>query len=170
MTAPVAQPVEKPADKPAEPAVRQAPVQPETSAPPDAAAAAEQPAAAAEQPAAATGELSLQAIHTNWAKICSAAKSRRPQTVGLLNSVKNFTLKDGVLVLGFATEVVRSKMDGENLEVTRQAVHQVLGVSVPISSVVVSGKTKTLPDDLGVDADGMVGTALNLGAKIVDKD
>ncbi len=117
-----------------------------------------------------TGEVSLQTIHQNWAKICAVAKGRRPQTVGLLNSVKNFTIKDGVLVLGFATEVVRSKMDGENLEVTRQAVQQVIGVSLRIASVVASGKAKTLPDDLGVDADGMVGTALNLGGKIVDKD
>lgn len=161
---PTAQPVEKPAPKAEEPQAVKAKhtVPAEESTP--------QPAAAVETPAAETGELSLQAIHSNWARICAAAKSRRPQTVGLLNSVKNFTLKDGTLVLGFATEVVRSKMDGENLEVTRQAVQQVLGVSVPITSVVVSGKTKTLPDDLGVDADGMVGTALNLGAKIVDKD
>ena len=135
------------------------------------------PAAAVEEPevqpgvsAPVTGEVTLQTINQNWAKICAVAKGRRPQTVGLLNSVKNFTIKDGVLVLGFATEVVRSKMDGENLEVTRQAVQQVLGVSMRIASVVASGKAKTLPDDLGVDADGMVGTALNLGGKIVDKD
>ncbi|HWQ04335.1 MAG TPA: DNA polymerase III subunit gamma/tau [Longilinea sp.] len=114
--------------------------------------------------------VSLQSINQNWAKICAAAKNRRPQTVGLLNSVKNFSLKDGALVLGFATEVVRSKMDGENLEVTRQAVLQVLGVDIPVTSTVANSKTRTLPDDIGVDADGMVGTALNLGGKIVDKD
>jgi len=125
---------------------------------------------AAAPAAGAAGEVSLQTINQNWAKICAVAKGRRPQTVGLLNSVKNFTIKDGVLVLGFATEVVRSKMDGENLEVTRQAVQQVIGVSLRIASVVASGKAKALPDDLGVDADGMVGTALNLGGKIVDKD
>lgn len=129
----------------------------------------DQPGASA-PPASTAGEVTLQTINQNWAKICAVAKGRRPQTVGLLNSVKNFTIKDGVLVLGFATEVVRSKMDGENLEVTRQAVQQVLGVSMRIASVVASGKAKTLPDDLGVDADGMVGTALNLGGKIVDKD
>jgi DNA polymerase-3 subunit gamma/tau len=123
-----------------------------------------------DQVASTGGEVNLQTIHQNWARICAAAKNRRPQTVGLLNSVKNFGLKDGVLVLGFASEVVRSKMDGENLEVTRQAVQQVLGVSMPISSAVVSAKTRTMPSDLGVDADGMVGTALNMGAKIVDKD
>jgi DNA polymerase-3 subunit gamma/tau len=136
-----------------------------------------QPATLAEtesQPPAQTNEpasaISLQAINQNWAKICAAAKNRRPQTVGLLNSVKNFSLKDGTLVLGFATEVVRSKMDGDNLEVTRQAVLQVLGVDIPVSSTVANSKTRMLPADLGVDADGMVGTALNLGAKIVDKD
>ena len=114
--------------------------------------------------------VSLQAIQQNWVKICAAAKNRRPQTVGLLNSVKNFSLKDGALVLGFASEVVRSKMDGENLEVTHQAVLQVLGVDIPVSSTVANSKTRMMPTDLGVDADGMVGTALNLGAKIVDKD
>ncbi len=126
-----------------------------------------QPPAQTAEPA---GAISLQAISQNWAKICAAAKNRRPQTVGLLNSVKNFSLKDGALVLGFASEVVRSKMDGENLEVTRQAVLQVLGVDIPVTSTVANSKTRMMPADLGVDADGMVGTALNLGAKIVDKD
>ncbi|GAP15459.1 DNA polymerase III, subunit gamma and tau [Longilinea arvoryzae] len=158
--APASQPAEPPAPRPDR-------SEPKTEAAPVEAAAAPQAAVQANAPA---GEISLQAIHQNWAKICAAAKARRPQAVGLLNSVKNFTLKDGVLVLGFATEVVRSKMDGENLEATRQAVEQVLGVSLLISSVVANAKAKTLPDDLGVDADGMVGTALNLGGKIVDKD
>jgi DNA polymerase-3 subunit gamma/tau len=171
VTVPEAAPVSTPArrssteapapEQPAEPA-RMAP-----AAPADELQVQSNAAAPASGPA---GEVSLQTIHQNWAKICAVAKGRRPQTVGLLNSVKNFTIKDGVLVLGFATEVVRSKMDGENLEVTRQAVQQVIGVSLRIASVVASGKAKTLPDDLGVDADGMVGTALNLGGKIVDKD
>lgn len=162
--APAAPPVEMPASRPAEPArpADEPAHQPAPQPRPETA-----PAESAPVP---TGEVSLQAIHQNWARICAAAKNRRPQTVGLLNSVKNFSLKDGVLVLGFATEVVRSKMDGENLEITRQAVEQVLGVSIPVTSAVVSAKAKTLPADLGVDADGMVGTALNLGAKIVDRD
>ncbi len=174
--APIRQPAQK-VDSPEEvPAARLEKRAVEIPAPESPPAPARQTAAPAAEPQTAAslgapaGEISLQVIHQNWAKICAVAKSRRPQAVGLLNSVKNFTIKDGVLVLGFATEVVRSKMDGENLEVTRQAVQQVLGVSIPITSVVASGKAKTLPDDLGVDADGMVGTALNMGGKIVDKD
>lgn len=159
---PVAAPVEK-----ATPAPVAASQPPEPVTPPQTESVAP---VATEAPAAKPGEVSLEAIHRNWAKICAAAKARRPQAVGLLNSVKNFSIRDGVLVLGFATEVVRSKMDGENLEVTRQAIEQVLGMGIPISSVVANAKAKSLPDDLGVDADGMVGTALNMGGKIVDKD
>jgi len=159
----------KPTSEPVEESVSQPPVKlesvvPQPAAPQDSEI---QPPAQSPEP---TSAISLQAISQNWTKICAAAKNRRPQTVGLLNSVKNFSLKDGTLVLGFATEVVRSKMDGDNLEVTRQAVLQVLGVDIPVTSTVANSKTRMMPADLGVDADGMVGTALNLGAKIVDKD
>ncbi len=60
-------------------------------------------------------------------------KKTRPATQALLNSVKTVTYKDQVLVLSFASEVVRSKMDtADNLDITRQAIRQILQVDMPI--------------------------------------
>ncbi len=54
----------------------------------------------------------------------------------------------------------------DNLEITRQALQYVFGVDLTIRCVVVGNKSAA-PADLDVDGDGMVGTALDLGGKIV---
>jgi len=147
--------ISKPASVPAAPPLPSAEVQPANSPPQEV------------QPAP---QVSLNDLQQNWKRIRALVKNSRPSTEGLLNSLKTITIKEGVLVLGFATEVVRSKMDNrENLELTAQAIHHVLGVNLPITCVVVGNKPSSTPEDLDVDGDGMVGTALNLGGQIVDK-
>ncbi|HOU43959.1 MAG TPA: hypothetical protein PLU04_06475, partial [Anaerolineaceae bacterium] len=97
-------------------------------------------------------------------------KKTRPATQALLNSVKTVTYKDQVLVLSFASEVVRSKMDtADNLDITRQAIQQILQVDMPIQCVVATTRGGGLHADLD-DPDGMVGTALDLGGQIVHRD
>ncbi|MCX8023759.1 MAG: DNA polymerase III subunit gamma/tau [Thermanaerothrix sp.] len=107
----------------------------------------------------------------NWARIRALVKGRRTQTEALLNSCKVVQVHNGTLVLGFATEILKSKMEaGENLALTRAAIRQVLGVDLPIVCIVVGNKATTLPEELGIEPDGMVSTALNLGAKIVKRE
>ena len=92
-------------------------------------------------------------------------------TEALLNSCKLITVRKGVLILGFATPVLQSKMNTpENLELTRNAIAHLLGIEVPITTVVTKGNSGELPPDLDVDADGMVSAALDLGGKIVKQD
>ena len=110
-------------------------------------------------------------IFQNWARIRSVVKKKRSQTEGLLNSCKPITIKDGLLIIGFQTEVLKQKMEmGDNIQITRDAIRQVLGSEIPIRCVVMANKTGALPADLDVEGDGMVGTALNLGAEIVHKE
>ncbi len=112
------------------------------------------------------GEITAQDIQANWNTIRAEVKSLRSQTEALLNSHKTLQVKDGVLVIGFASEVLRSKMESaENLDVTRKVINHLLKVDLPISCIVVSGKLSSSVD-LDVDSDGIVGTALNLGGKI----
>jgi DNA polymerase-3 subunit gamma/tau len=115
----------------------------------------------------AGGGITAQDIQANWNTIRAEVKSQRSQTEALLNSHKSLQIKDGALVIGFASEVLKSKMESaENLDVTRRAIHHLLKVDLPIVCIVVSGKTSSSSVGLDVDADGVVGTALNLGGKI----
>ncbi|NTU75148.1 MAG: DNA polymerase III subunit gamma/tau [Anaerolineaceae bacterium] len=141
------------------------------------AAKAEKPAAKVEKPAekapaqpVSGGAINVQDVQQNWVKIRLAVKDTRRQTEALLNSVKGMFLKDGVLVLGFASDVIKSKMEtGDNLEVTRQAIARILGKDIPLACSVVGGNITTSSDS-DMDGDGMVNAALNLGGKIVHKD
>jgi hypothetical protein len=73
--------------------------------------------------------------------------------------------------MAFTSDVLKEKMEStENLDLTRQVIHQLLGVDLGIVCVVSSTKPGAAPPDLDVDSDGMVGTALNLGGHIVQKD
>ena len=112
----------------------------------------------------------LHNIAQNWARVRMAVKKMRPSTEALLNSCKLLGMRNGALLLGFQGEIVKSKMETpENLELTRQAIANVTGASVALVCVV-SNKSGTVPNDLDIDRDGMVGTALNLGGQIVHKE
>jgi len=112
----------------------------------------------------------LHNIAQNWPRVRMAVKKMRPATEALLNSCKLLGMKNGAVVLGFQGEIVKSKMETpENMEITRQAIASVTGVSVAILCVV-SNKSGATPNDLDIDRDGMVGTALNLGGQIVHKE
>jgi hypothetical protein len=86
---------------------------------------------------------------------------------GLLNSSRSVVLKGDSGVLGFQSEVVKSKMETpENIDLLRQALQETFGAALGVRCAVVGGKSAT-QNDLDVDGDGMVGTALDLGGKIV---
>jgi DNA polymerase III subunit gamma/tau len=116
-----------------------------------------------------TGGVTLNKIMENWQKIKVQVKLKSPQTVALLNSCRPMGIKDNTLVLGFSV-VLKSKMEnGDNLKILQKAVHQVLGVNLQVTCMVSDGKSTSLPADLDVDSDGIVGTALrDLGGTIVD--
>jgi DNA polymerase-3 subunit gamma/tau len=117
-------------------------------------------------------QYSFQDILQNWARIRAVVKKARVQTEGLMNSCKPLTIKDGILILGFQTDLLKKKMEtNDNLGKIRQGIYSVLGIDLPITCVVMTSKSSTeLPSDMDIEGDGIVGTALNLGGKIVQKD
>ena len=125
---------------------------------------------AVENAAPAQSAVGLPVIVQNWKKIRDVVRKRKSQLDGLLNSCHPLGIKDGVLLLGFATEVLKSKMEmGDNQALTRQAIQQVLGVDLQVRAVIASGKGGSLPPDIEVENDGMVSTVLrDLGGEIVD--
>jgi DNA polymerase-3 subunit gamma/tau len=123
------------------------------------------------QPVAArpAGEGDIGLIQDKWKEIRLEARKISPETAALLNSCRSVSTHKGRLVLSFATDFVRSKMEnGQNLEKARQAVHQVTGVDIEIDCRVAGQEESEFPE--GIDRDGMVGTALSLGGKITKKE
>jgi DNA polymerase III subunit gamma/tau len=115
-------------------------------------------------------EVTLAQINQNWSAIRMAVKKKRGQTEGLLNSCQPLGIKDGALVLGFASDILQKKMEiAENISITEQALEEVLGRKLSIRCALANSKPNNLPRDHEIASDGMVGTALrDLGGEVVD--
>ncbi len=110
----------------------------------------------------------LRKLTDNWKKILDLVRQKNPNTYGLLNSSKSRRLKNGILFLGFASDILKHKMEkGENIEIVQEVLTQVLGEQITIRCQTRTSMRSELPPN--VDNDGMVATALNdLGGEIVD--
>jgi len=117
-----------------------------------------------------SGSVGINQIKSTWKEIRAAAKEKSPETAALLNSSRSMNIRRGRLVLGFASELLRSKMEnGRNIELAREAIRNVCGVDVEIDCMVAGKEENPVPDGMEVDRDGMVGEALSLGGKITRK-
>jgi DNA polymerase-3 subunit gamma/tau len=123
--------------------------------------------AAENHPPSGAGSINQHELQQQWGAIKRAVKKKNPMTEALLNSLRSMVVKGDVLVLGFQSEMVKSKMEStENMEILRQALQSALGAA-PIIRCAIAGARSSSPSDLDIDGDGMVGTALDLGGKIV---
>jgi len=150
---------------------RPTPSQPTPAQPNPSRPAPSQPSPSRSAPAdeAAPAGVNLHIIVQQWKAFCQAMRVKSPAVQGLLNSCRPLAIKDGRLVLGFASEVLRTKMDTpENIGVTQQLLLEMFKADLPVSCVVAN--TKGGSAELDVDGDGMVNTALNLGGQIVHKE
>jgi DNA polymerase-3 subunit gamma/tau len=107
----------------------------------------------------------LAQVSKVWKQVKDALRAQ-PSLVALLNSSRLLEIKEGVLVLGFSSEVLRSKMDvPDQLELTRNAIAEVVGEDLQLRCVISNAKQ---PTPSNVKADGMVAAALKKGGEIVD--
>lgn len=115
--------------------------------------------------------LTTQDILSAWSAIRTEVKLRRTQAEALLNSQKLLQVKNGVLLLGFPSEVLKSKMEiPENIEVTRRVILNLLQVDIPIECVVVNERGATISGSNESEKNGLVDAAINLGGKLIHKD
>jgi DNA polymerase-3 subunit gamma/tau len=125
----------------------------------------------AEKPAARSiseskSTVTIDQIAKVWKQICVAIKLQSSSLNGLLNSCKLLEIKEGMLVLGFQSELLRSKADTpDQMEIVHKAIYEVLSVDVTVRCVVSNAKQSAPPD---VKSDGMVAAALKAGGEIVD--
>ena len=110
--------------------------------------------------------IALEQVMKAWRQIRALIKPQSQSLDGLLNSCKLLEIRNGVLVIGFSSELLRSKMDvPELMEITRKAIAEICGGDLSIKCVVTNAKQATPPN---VKADGMVAAALKAGGEIVD--
>jgi DNA polymerase-3 subunit gamma/tau len=115
--------------------------------------------------------MDMKRITQAWPEALVQVRHRNPQTQGLLNSCKPMGYKKGELILGFASEVIKSKMEKpEHIQLAQEVFSQLMEEEVGISCVVSAGAHKHRLDDLkGLDSDSMVAVAVrDLGGEIVD--
>lgn len=124
--------------------------------------------ATAEDPEESMDPQSAQLLENNWKQILTLTRQQSPNTYGLLNSCKTRHLKDQILTLGFASDVLKFQMEkSSNLEVVLGVLREIFGQEINIRCTTLTGKRTTPPP--GVDSDGMVASALrDLGGEIVD--
>jgi DNA polymerase III subunit gamma/tau len=146
---------------------------PESVAPAKESPAAQEPeSSAAEPPSEVAGgdQLGLNDVLNQWRQVRATVKKIRPATEALLNSCKPVSIRGGTLTLGFASEVVRSKMDlPENIDLTRQAIQHLFNNDIQIRCVVI----KDVQSDgatPAVSEGSMLNTVLNLGGKLVNPE
>jgi DNA polymerase-3 subunit gamma/tau len=110
--------------------------------------------------------VTLGQVSNAWKQVKEALRSQQPSLAALLNSCRLMEIKDGVLVLGFASEVLRSKMEvPAQIELTRKVINEAVGVDLGLRCVITNAKQSPPPD---VKADGMVAAAIKHGGEIVD--
>lgn len=116
--------------------------------------------------------LEFQHVLDRWESVLSAAFDRDPRCQALLNSGRPLGLKGGKLVLGFASDLLREKMEkGDNREKVLEALEAALGRPLGLRCVRADrwegsqGSEEAVP----VEEGGMVATALrDLGAEVAE--
>jgi len=87
---------------------------------------------------------------------------------GLLNSCQSSHSTGSVLVLGFASDILKNQMaKRENIEIVQQVVSEIVGTQIEVRCAITTAKNTDIPSE--VDDDGMVASALrDMGGEIVD--
>ena len=102
-----------------------------------------------------------------WDQILKIVKQESPSTNGLLNSSRTREFQNGVLVLGYSSDVLSDRMAEDfHSQLAKKAAEEVYKTEVRIEVVVNAGGRKQLPPEM--DSTGMIATGLRLGGEIVD--
>ncbi len=124
---------------------------------------------AAPEPAASEQAGAVAFSGEHWNRLKETVRQRNANLAALLNSVRGRELRGNVLHLGFASDVLKDKMEKEeNLSAVQAALDDIAGVPMQVRCFIASGKSGEVPP--GVDNSGMVAAALRLGGEIVDKN
>jgi DNA polymerase III subunit gamma/tau len=111
-------------------------------------------------------DVTLEDIQKAWPQIRTTVRKAKAQTEALLNSVKHITMQDGKLVLSFASDIVKQKMEmDDNMEMTRRAIFHVMKVDLKIICTVANARNSGI-EKKDITREGVIDTAINLGGQI----
>ena len=135
-------------------------------------AESESPSASAQKKpakAAAKSSTSVTLDNQQWHQIRDSIKQTQPHMAALMNSCRVRELRGQHLHLGFASEVLKEKMEKEeNLNQLQIAIKNIIGIQLEIKCFVTGNQGDHLPE--GLDSSSMVATAMRLGGEIVDQN
>ncbi len=112
----------------------------------------------------------LAAIQQDWTKIKDALRGLNKGTHALVNSARVSGMKNGCLMLAFASDILKGKMESnDHLEITRRAVQQVTGMNLPIRCEVAASKAGSDFSE-GMSTNSLINSVVNeLGGRIVEE-
>jgi len=107
-------------------------------------------------------------ISQNWPQVLNKVRQEQPNLYGLLNSCQSRHSTGSVLILGFASDILKNQMaKRDNTEIVERVVSEIVGTQIEVRSTITSAKNTDIPSE--VDDDGMVASALrDMGGEIVD--
>jgi len=113
-------------------------------------------------------DISLNDLHRLWPKIKAMVGKHNRRTEGLLNTARIAGLRENTLMLGFTSDTLKNMMEKEgNINLTGDILEEVFGIPLVVKCIVTTSQTSSIPENLEIDKDGMVGTATrDLGGKI----
>jgi DNA polymerase-3 subunit gamma/tau len=124
---------------------------------------------ATETQSAAAPAAGMQVDNQTWTRVKEGVKARDPHVLALLNSVKTREIRGDTLLLGFASDILKERMQKpENIDMLVAVLDTVVGGKLLVECFLASGKAGELPP--GLDSSGMVAAAVRLGGEIVDSN
>ena len=115
--------------------------------------------------------ITLEDIIAKWNNIRAQIKKKKRPAEALLNSCKLVSFKNNMLTLGFASDILRARMENkENLELTQEVISSIIGQQISITCVIsnkTTGQDKSLEE---LPPDSLAKTARDLGGRLIQKD
>jgi len=116
-------------------------------------------------------ELTINEVRAALVEVRNLIRSYRKNTEALLASARSITVKNGMIVLGYQSTMLKERTEkGEHLEIIQRAFSHVLGTEAKVKVVEMTSKSDLDKLEDEFDPDSLVRAALDLGGKIVDKE
>lgn len=110
-------------------------------------------------------------VRESLTEVKNLIRNYRKNTEALLASARSFTMKNGVIIIGFQSPVLKERLEkGDHQEIIQRAFSHVLGSEVKVKAVVINAKSNLVDHEEEFEPDSLVSAALDLGGKIVDKE
>jgi DNA polymerase-3 subunit gamma/tau len=115
--------------------------------------------------------ISINDVRESLTEVKTLIRNYRKNTEALLASARNFSMKKGVIIIGFQSPVLKERMEkGDHQDIIQRAFSHILGVDVKVRAVVLNAKSNLPDHEDEFEPDSLVSAALDLGGKIVDKE